>query len=439
MRPRLRMAWLALAALAWLRVSPAASDPGEPGTAADRLARTVETALTASPRLEAVLARIRVDAADARQAGAPGAPWLEADARDRSWIGSGAPDGMRRIRLGVPFRYPWQWPGRWALEREVAAWTEAGERAARLEVVRTIADAWLERAAAVATAGIAARLGAREDEVLATETARIQQGLAAPVDRIWVGAERSRAASRQLDAEVDGAAAAAEIARLAGEPGEVAEGDLLDLLSATRSPAGREAELRERMRQGALFAAAEGEADRDRAEGRVRMAEALGTPRVEVGIRQDVDGDLVAPDLSALVSLRVPIPVGRAVRQERAEGAARVAEAEHVRDDEAAGCDARLAAALAGARAGERLLAVIVPVLDGLSEAEAGLAAQYGLREISGPDYVRDLDRLARVRLDAVDVARKLLRARLELAVLLEDPALFPPVFAGGAPRGTAP
>ncbi|MBN1334590.1 MAG: TolC family protein [Deltaproteobacteria bacterium] len=413
---------------ATLAVQPSLVLAQDPQGAANRLGRLVEAAWRHAPEVQASLARVRADAADARQAGAPAMPWLEVDARDTRWLGEAA-DGMRRIRLGLPFRYPWQWPGQWALLREVEAWQEASERAVRLEVAEAIARAWIDLAAARAATGVAHRLTDRQQVVFEVERTRIEQGLAPPVERVLMEVERARSAARLRKAQVDEAEAAGEVAWLAGEPAEVTEEDLLDLVAATRTPEGAPSVLVERMRSGAAFRAVEALSNRNREEGRTRMADAMGTPRLEIGIRQERDADLVSPDLSAVVGLRVPIPAGRGVRQERIEGAARVAEAEHDRTARLAEHEARLSSALATARASEDWLSSFGHVLDGLTGAEAALASRHRLRETSGADYLRDLDRLARVRLEILDAARTLLAARLELAVLLEDPQAFPPLF----------
>jgi hypothetical protein len=86
----------------------------------------------------------------------------------------------------------------------------------------------------------------------------------------------------------------------------------------------------------------------------------------------------------------------------------------------------RARAALAAAQSASLRLQETEPVLERLPRTETSLSEQFRLGAISYLVYIDGMSRLDELRLQRIEASETLLQAKLDLAVLFGDPALFP-------------
>jgi outer membrane protein TolC len=134
-----------------------------------------------------------------------------------------------------------------------------------------------------------------------------------------------------------------------------------------------------------------------------------------------------APSCDAFgVALAVPLPFGRAGRQLKAaahaEAAAREERAEGVRREFVR----RTRVARSDAEAAMTRLTALNIAMSELERIESSLDQQFRLGATSYLVYLDGLNRLDDVRLEAIAAREQLLLARLELAAIVADAAVFP-------------
>jgi outer membrane protein TolC len=124
--------------------------------------------------------------------------------------------------------------------------------------------------------------------------------------------------------------------------------------------------------------------------------------------------------------LSVPLPIGSVGKRQRAAARERAATATAVRD---AALQESLRAArelLAEAEGASQQLQTLRPLIGDLDRIERSLSAQYRLGAITYLEYVYGTTRHDDVLLTTIDARRRLVAARLQLALLLDDSDLFP-------------
>jgi len=341
--------------------------------------------------------------------------------RDGSWLGTDTGNGNHGVRVGVPFRYPWQVSTAGDLVRQARDAENLGVRATRLAVAAEAGAAWIDAAATQASLELLRQQLANADTALHTEEERAAAGLVPPLQLTRMRVERARIASRVREMEAEAARATGPCPGIAPVPS-----DLEALARSSQSPSEGAEVLLERVKAGSTWRAVEAEGERERLQGELDAVDALGSPRVEVGIQQDAGRNWATLPTTGFLALRVPIPVGRQATAGRDEGEAHADAARALANAGTHDLEARLGADLVAIEACEAWLKDLEPVLATLAEAEHTVSEQYRLRDINGRDLVNVLDQLNRPRMDQVEARRLLVQARLDLALLLEDPAIVP-------------
>jgi outer membrane protein TolC len=172
--------------------------------------------------------------------------------------------------------------------------------------------------------------------------------------------------------------------------------------------------------------ASAGESERRRLEGKQAGRTAFGRPELEVTYAH-------APTIGELESfeslglrLHVPLPLGQARKRHNAQSAAEVRRAEAHERQTRRILESRWIAARTRAEQAAATLDSLKEIEEAIGDPEHSVVQQYRLGVISYLAYLDGLERLDSVRLQVIDTRQSLLRARLELAVLTGDAAVFP-------------
>jgi outer membrane protein TolC len=401
---------------------------GVPIAAADgareRVAEVQRAAMDSSPALVAAQSEVSLRGREARAEAAAVNPYLE-------WQSEGlgpsrTPNAQDTLRLGTTFNFPGQiGPARRlveAAERETNRARAALAGGAAVEATRR----WLELAAALERVAVRRARVEHLDRALNILEARHQLGEVAGVEVAQLDLEYSTAAA-QLDlAESDAAALNHAVAELCGRDfPSPALGDLEELVGGTATPPVPVFEA-EALVAGAPMQLADAAAELEASRSKVAAAAAWGRPLIEAEWEHfpEVDG-LESFDAWGF-RFSVPLPIGSVGKRHRAAARERSATASAIRD-------ATLAESLRAARelqaeaegAGEQLQ-TLRPLLGDLERIERSLSAQYRLGAITYLEYVYGTTRHDDVLLTTIDARRRLVAARLRLALLLNDPNLFP-------------
>jgi multidrug efflux system outer membrane protein len=392
--------------------------------ALDRVAEVQRAAVESSPELAAAQSEASLRGWEARSEAAAVNPYLE-------WQSEGlgpsrTPNAQDTLRLGTTFNFPGQiGPARrlaQAAERETMRARSALADGAAVEATRR----WLELAAALERVAVRRARVEHLDLALNILEARHQLGEVAGVEVAQLDLEYSTA-SAQLDlARADAAALSHAVAVMCGRdfpPPEI--GDLEDLVGGTSTPSGPHLET-ENLVSGAPMQVADAAAELEATRSEVAAATAWGRPLIEAEWEH-------FPEVEGLESfdawgfrLSVPLPIGSVGKRQRAAARERAATATAVRD---AALQESLRAArelLAEAEGASQQLQTLRPLIGDLDRIERSLSAQYRLGAITYLEYVYGTTRHDDVLLTTIDARRRLVAARLQLALLLDDPDLFP-------------
>jgi outer membrane protein TolC len=415
--------WLALAA-PWTAAQTAL--PQTVGDdAAGRLAAVQRAALERSPGLRVEQAGIVAGAAALTREAASGSPYLE-------WQSEGL-DGSGRqlnaadyLRVGTPFNLPGQIGRARELVRTADGWVETALGVAALDAAAEVSRRWLELAAAVERGSLAAARLQRLDDALSLQEARYQLGEIAGAEVRQLDLEHVGQTSRLAGARSEVAAAEAAVRQLAGDGAlAVRDGDLAALTALSRTPEAT-AVTPEDLGRGPLLRRAEGDAGLERSAADLMSATAWGRAEIEAEWER-------IPALEGLESydawgfrIAVPLPLGAAGRRQREEARALADRADAGLEVAALEVRRRAEAALAAADGAASRLRVLEPALAEIPQTDHSLSEQFRLGAISYLGYIDGLSRFDRIVEDAIDARLELLLARLELALLLGDPTIFP-------------
>jgi len=416
--------------LAVMRSLCAAQGVEPPAAAAEaarqRVLATVRAAVASWPDARAALHEADAGEARAQAAGAAGSPFV-------AWTSEGVDDSFERslnaqdaLQLGLPFNLPGQSraAGRYASLASEAAVLDRSTLG--IHVAREVGALWVERAAWLERLAVHRARLARIDEALALHEARYQQGEVSGSEVMQLDLEHVRESSQLAATEAEALGRLDRLRELCGEGCEDPRpGDLELLAGATRTPSDAELSA-EALESGALLRQARAAAAARKAQSELDGATAFGRPEAAVEWEHvpSVDG---APSYDAWgVALSVPLPVGRAGRQLRAAAEAEALASDELVEGARRALERRARVARTEADAAGTRLSALTTAVDGLERIESSLRQQFRLGVSSYLVHLDGLNRLDEVRLETIAAREQLLLARLELASILADPAVFP-------------
>jgi outer membrane protein TolC len=412
---------MALWALSW----PVVGHGQTTGGPVERLAASQRAAVRSAPELAARLSELAAAEAAARSERAPGTPYVEWQSEGFSSAFDRRPNAQDTLRLGTPFNLPSHWKKGRRLEEATVGWTEAGRRAARIELAAEVGRRWLDLAATLDRGAVVRRRLARLDQALSLQEARYQLGEVAGTEVAQLDLEQVRESSRLADLEAQEQALRARLRELCGDGCVEPETDDVETLVGLSAPYHGPV-TRELLESSAPYRSAEGEAEAARARAELVSSTAWGRPLVEAEWERlpDVEG---VPGFDAWgVRVSMPLPIGSAGRQLRAAARAEAVAAESNIETLRRRFRRQAEAEVATAEGAARRLAALHTVLEDLERFEHSLSEQFRLGAIRYLEYIDGLSRLDEVRLEAIEARGQLLRSRLELAVMFGDTTLFP-------------
>jgi outer membrane protein TolC len=382
--------------------------------------------LASSPDFEAAKATARAEQLEMRAETAVISPWIE-------WQSEGIEGSFQRalnaadyLRLGTAFPLPWQVGVGRDLRRAAEAQVLLAERAARLSIMARAVNQWLDLAVASEEQQVVRERLRRLDQALTLQEARYQLGEVAGTEVRQLDLEHVKESSLLATLEASVVRRAEELRELGGAvTSEPQIGDLAALVASTLTPEdGRVRE--ETILGGSLGRQARVRNDAAAALRGLRARTAWGAPEV------DLEWERI-PTVQELEGFHAwgfrvswPLPLGRSGHERKAAAEA-LSSAEEARSEAMARKLLQQArSALAAARGAEERLSYLVPVLQERNLQEHSLDQQFKLGSISYLVYIDGLSRLDDIRLEAIDARATLLKARLQLAVVLEDGDLFP-------------
>jgi outer membrane protein TolC len=413
-----------LAAIAW-----AAGPDADPAGPIARLQSTQAAAVAGSAQLRAERAELSAAAAAQRRQAASGSPYLEWQSEGLG--GSGRrPNAIDTLRVGTPFNLPGQIGRARDLVRTADTWMTAAQEVALLQTVGEASRRWLALAATVELEELSSARLERLDAALNLQEARFQLGEIAGTEVRQIDLEHVSESSRLAELRSRRVAAEAALAELCDAGWATARnGDLAGLVEASLTPPA-ESVVADSMDAGPIVSRYQGDAELALAGAALTNATAWGRAEIEAEWER-------VPAIEGLPSydawgfrVAVPLPIGAAGHRQREEARARVDQADA--QLEAAKREVRLAVerALADAESAERRLRTLEPALDDLPFIDRSLSEQFRLGAISYLAYIDGLSRFDRIVEDAINARLALLEARLELAVLLGEPSVFPMIQA---------
>lgn len=417
---RLAMAAVVLAALS----SPAAtlptqSDPSE-SVAVATLRGVLAQAGREGPYAQSLQARATARSHALRLEAGLSAPRLELQSEGFGSSFDREPHAIDYLRWSQPFRWPGS--GSDALRDAVDEWHRVTGRALQLESMATAGDLWLELLAESTTL-----------QVLEGRIERLERALRVYELRFELG-EVAGSEVRQLELQLETDRSDLEASRvrrielrsrlavlLGTEPPRTDGGDLEALLAWTgpqrstgAAPAGPLAER--------VTANVEVTAQRSRLARRT----AAGEPTFDAQWERipTLDG-IDAYDALGL-QLSVPLPLGGATRQRKAQARAEETVAQLEGELDLRRLEQRLETSRAREAAARRLLDQLEAAFLELPSTEDSLNEQFRLGAISYLVFLDGFTRIDDLRLRRILAQRSLLAARLEQALLLDDATLFP-------------
>jgi outer membrane protein TolC len=416
-------------AVAWLVVPLSASADGgghPPQTPAERVKATVRAASATWREARAVLYDADSRQARAMAEGAPESPSLSLYLEGIGGSFDREPNAQNTLQAVFPFNAPGQSGAARRYAKAAATSGDVDRATLGVHVAREAGRAWIERAAWMERVEVRRRKLARIDEALALHEARYQLGEVAGTEVAQLDLEHVRETSALIDAEAESARRVERLTELCGDGCAHPQlDDLRSLVDATHTPDADELTV-EAVEAGGLSRQAKAASAAAVARSELISRIAYGRPSVALEWEHfpALDG-LPSYDAWGFM-IAVPLPVGRAGKQQKAAAAAdALASRERIEGRRLEllrmAVDARNDAAAAAER-----LATVTTVLSELERIEQSLVLQFRLGAISYLAYIDGLSRLDDVRLDAISIREALLVARLELATIVADPSIFP-------------
>jgi outer membrane protein TolC len=397
-------------------------------SAADKLRSVVEVAWTAGPDLAEQLARLEAEAAFDRSTQGVGTPSVEFQTEGIGFSFDQQPNAIRYLRFGTPFHWPWQHTKSSKLGDEIDTWQSAEAQAARLEVAGTVARVWLQLAAVKEQIQVELSRVSRMNQAVRLQSERFELGEVAGMEVMQLELQQARDATTLSEHQAERLAMEAWVFALAGDDAPLPEpGDLQALAGpALNFDEPEWDQLEARAESGPLMASLMGRFEKQQNLSDLVGSTAKGRPSffLEWEHVPELDGIPSFDAFGFLVS--VPLPIGKQGGQRAAafQAEAKAAASELERGKRY--LVQRVRAAIAAARTSSERLRETESVRERLPRTERSLNEQFRLGAISYLVFIDGLARLDDLRLRRIRAYETLLSARLELAMVLGDPSLFP-------------
>lgn len=362
------------------------------------------------------------DRAELALEGIPGGPVIEIQSEGLGSDFDREPNAVDSLRLRREVTLPSQRASAGTYRGGALGLSVLEEKNALLDLAAQAGAEWLELAAALDLRALLADRTERLDRALRLHEKRLELGEVAGAEVRQLELQRARERARLTMAELEAEDIATRLRRTAGDVLSPNEGDLVaiaialpalddDRIDPTTSPwidaVGKRSQV------------AEQQADMVR-----RRAWGLIETEAEVQRIPSLDGASSFESLGFRIA--IPLPLGQQGRLRRTAAEAR---AESVRAD-SLHLELELERRIEQSRRRVRSTAALLTELEALEtdfpRAEHSLSERFRLGAISYLVYVDGLSRLDELREDLIDTRRSLLRARLELAVLMADEEIFP-------------
>ena len=404
---------------------PAVEPTPESGDVIARLIAAQEAAMGEYPGLMARQAEVTAEAAALRGEAAAGPPFLEWQSEGLGGS-SRKPNAADYLRVGTPFNFPGQIGKARALVRNAEGWVVAARDVAGLAAAAEAGRRWIDVAASLELAALSEARLSRLDDALNLQEARYQLGEIAGTEVRQLDLEHVGESSRLASLQAEVKAARAALRELCGSGwGTVLPGDLEVLTRASTTP-GSVTLADNELADGPILRLASDDAALQRSASDLLSSTAWGRAEVEAEWERvpAMDG---MPGFDAWgFRLTVPLPLGAAGHRQREQARARADAADASLDRARREVLRSAEGALAVAEGAANRLRALEPAMDELPELVHSMAEQFRLGAISYLAYIDGLSRFDRIVEETIDARSTLLRARLELAVLLGDPSIFP-------------
>jgi hypothetical protein len=398
-----------------------------PPSAAEKLHRVVEVAWTAGPDLAEQLARLDAEAAFDRSIQGVGIPSVEFQAEGIGFSQK-QPNSIRYLRFGTPFHWPWQHSKSGRLGDNLDTWYTVSAQAARLEVAGLVARVWLQLAAVEERLQVELSRVSRMSRAVTLQSERFELGEVAGMEVMQLELQQARDASNLSAHQAEQRAMEAWVFALSGDDAPLPEpGDLQALAGPALTFDGPEWDnLEARVESGPFMASLVGRFEKQQNLSNLVSSTAKGRPSffVEWEHVPDLDGIPSFDALGFLVS--VPLPLGKQGGQQAAAVQAQAKAAASELERGKRHLVQRVRSAMAAARTASERLRQTESVRERLPRTERSLNEQFRLGAISYLVFIDGLARLDDLRIQRIQAYETLLSARLELAMVLGDPSLFP-------------
>jgi outer membrane protein TolC len=380
-----------------------------------------------SPSLRALEAGLEAEQASAQLLANPGSPYATLDFEGIEGSLDRAPNAGNYLRFGLPFNGPGQGRRSRSLVEGTRLYAASAARVAALELGARAAADWLDLAAAGDRLAVRrAQLG-RLEKAVALQRRRVELGELAGAALVPLELERVRQVSLVQELEAQRSFLEAAIEELTGGPfPPPAPGDLV-LLRAEIGPfVWDEVVLDGRLSASPYVERSGHEVERTRLAGEQGKAIVRGRPTLELSWENFPPLEGLESYNSLGFALNVPLPLGKLEKRQQAEAEARVRQSEAEAEALQREIRARVRRWARTAEAASRSLEATESLEAELPLIDHSLDEQFRLGAIDYLVYLDGLARLDEIRIRSIDARVGELRARLALAGLLSDPALFP-------------
>ncbi len=398
-------------------------------SATKKLHSVIEAAWETGPDLVESLSRLDAEAALDQSFRGVGSPYVQFQMEG---IGPGfdnQPNAQRNLSLGTPFDLPWQFTKSRKLGGELEGWQSIAAEAARLQVAQHVTVTWLRLAALEEMIGVEERRLSRMDQALRLQSERFNLGEVAGMEVMQLELQRAQDASILRALQAQRRAMQAAVRQLAGEGMALPElGDLPaladDLPPWAISWEGEGVE--DKVKRGPYFSSLDRRTKKELLLRDLIDATAWGRPEIQVEW-EHIPSFEGLPSFDAFgFNLSVPLPLGKRGGQTKAMAQAEAKAAAAARERGRRELVQRAEAAWAEVESATARLEETEPLLDRLPRTERSLSEQFRLGVITYLVYIDGLARLDDLMVQRIEAFEALVRARLELAVLLGDPNSFP-------------
>ncbi len=429
LRPGLPMGALLLIGACWFGGAEAcAEEPSEKGRNPDGIIRVaIHAAWKHGANLAEADARLTAESYAAKVEARAGPPFLEYQREGIDSSFGNALNSTNYLRLGKPFNVPWQWQAGRALISATETYVSTTRLTAFLNVALQVGLAWIELAAVEDRISVRERQLDRSRQALRLHRKRLEMGEVSGSEVTQVELECARQFSDLASLRSRAEEALIELERLTGQGAfKPMPGDLARLAAQFENLPADQAWYSKRLDQSPFIQAAQHKALQERRSADLAQTLAWGRPEVEVEWEHvpSLEGEEAFDALGWRIL--VPLPVDRSGWERRKESRANLAAVDAQERLAKRRITAQVRIAAVSARAAEEALREMGALIAGLPDTERSLAEQFRLGTISYLVYFDSLTRLDDVVLQHDDAMLALLKARLELAVVLHDPSLFP-------------